>query len=1048
MILSSLGVLGSSKNYSDENGSGGLKASSDRISLQQIQSYNEIQMSPLDLTANGLLPGDDIIVFAHDGLYITKTREQESDFNITNDKINYMKPLFVGKAWPSSVLLVNSNEKTIKKGKSNNTIYIKEKTSTCRVPLVSEVVEALLKSTSNNGSYFAIVQTYKKQQTGGIIVDLSTTLSQTSSSLSSLSSSLPLPSYLIRTAKSVHILKRRSFEIVKLPTTLSPSSPSLSVSPSVKSIQIQKEIKEIPIQMSEHCYWSQRKLAELMQNTVLPLNSSTFIQLEGGTISLELFPVVDETVLESSQYNHLYSNYVLITSDTRFIEGPIKNQVTRNNAIVQDRLFTSPSLVGGLEKILIELEELAASALLYPERLTSKGLKPPRGALLEGPPGTGKTLLAKALSLRMNIPLININGGEAFSGIVGETERRLRQTFIEAANKSPVILFIDELDGLCPKREWAGEVEARIVATMLALLDGIGVEDKILSTNGSNTDTNTTLSISTCQHTLDQTNTNVKMRAELVSLDSVLSATNQLNLKSESVNKKTSITTCTLDENKSNKQLNSPNRRIFILGATNRASAIDNALRRPGRFDRELHIGVPNQVQRNEILKVCLSRFPHRVSSIEIEQVASKLHGYVGADLAGLCREAAMCAWRRQTLLEIQTTSPSISKKNTINDKENIDEINTTLVGPLSNLSLLKGEEESNMTRSIQSVDREDKQDGKDHKEDHSNKTLIQREEILQEFLQSQEVLISQPNIVSHLVLTLTDLYQASRSIQPSALREVHVEVPKVSWSDIGGQVEVKNRLREAVEWPLTHPEAFIRMGIQPPKGVLLYGPPGCSKTMMARAMATEGGMNFIAVKGPELFSKYVGDSEKAVANIFAKARAASPCIIFFDEFDALARQRGSDGEGEEGSGGSSVGTRVVSQLLQELDGVTQLKQVVVVAATNRPDLIDKALLRPGRIDRSLLVGLPDKDAILRITEIQLDKIPCDSSFIPTRLVDSLIGYSGAEIVGLFREAAIQRIKKGGKELQFEDLVDAIKQGTIVKGITEEMMQIYKEWRV
>jgi SpoVK/Ycf46/Vps4 family AAA+-type ATPase len=561
---------------------------------------------------------------------------------------------------------------------------------------------------------------------------------------------------------------------------------------------------------------------------------------------------------------------------------------------------SSPSSpVGGLDAQLSALLDAASGALLHPSRYLASGLRPPKGALLVGPPGTGKTTLAREVAARLGVPLIVVNGPEIMSSTVGESEARLRRLFDRARAQSPALLFLDELDGLCPRRDGAGEVEARIVATLLALLDGVGGKGGV---GGG---------------------------GEAVVVESSARAAPVGDGASDGA--------------------------VFVLGATNRASAIDPALRRPGRFDTEIAVGIPTAAQRTDILAALLARYPHALSRDEVAEIAGRLHGFVGADLAAVCREAALVALRRSGVLDGGPEG---------------EEGETAGAPPLSPPTP------------------------------------------------------STPPLIS---LTADDVRAGSRRVQPSALREVAVEVPRVPWSAIGGQEEVKDRLREAVEWPLTRPEAFARLGIRPPRGVLLYGPPGCSKTMMAKAMATEGGMNFIAVKGPELFSKFVGDSEKAVAEVFARARAASPCVVFFDEFDSMAPQRGGGGGGggDEG-GGNAVSTRVVSQLLQELDGAGagagKGASVVLVAATNRPDLIDRALLRPGRIDAALYVGLPDASAREAIVRAQLARIPHDAAGIDPRdvAVRLLEGYTGAEVVGVVREAAVacvrEAMRRGGGE--------------------------------
>ncbi|XP_053108058.1 ribosome biogenesis protein SPATA5 isoform X2 [Hemicordylus capensis] len=495
--------------------------------------------------------------------------------------------------------------------------------------------------------------------------------------------------------------------------------------------------------------------------------------------------------------------------------------------------------IGGLSNQLKTIREMIELPLKQPDLFRSYGIPPPRGVLLYGPPGTGKTLIARAVANEVGAHISTINGPEIISKFYGESEARLRHIFAEASLRQPSLIFIDEIDALCPKREGAqNEVEKRIVASLLTLMDGIGSED---------------------------------------------------------------------------------NGQLLVLGATNHPHALDPALRRPGRFDKEIEIGVPNAQDRLEILSKLLKRVPHSLTATELIQLADSAHGYVGADIAALCNEAGLYAMRRVL-------------------GENTNLLDDALSGSV--------------------------------------------------------------------IITRSDFLQAMNDVRPSAMREVAIDVPKVSWSDIGGLEDVKLKLKQAVEWPLKHPESFIRMGIQPPKGVLLYGPPGCSKTMIAKALAHESGLNFLAVKGPELMNKYVGESERAVREIFRKARTVSPSILFFDEIDALAVERGSS------SSSGNVADRVLAQLLTEMDGIEQLKDVTILAATNRPDMIDKALMRPGRIDRIIYVPLPDAATRREIFKLQFRTMPISDEVHLDELVQRTQKYSGAEITAVCREAALLALQE------------------------------------
>jgi len=493
--------------------------------------------------------------------------------------------------------------------------------------------------------------------------------------------------------------------------------------------------------------------------------------------------------------------------------------------------------IGGLEEEIQKIREMIELPIRHPELFKRIGIDPPKGVLLHGPPGTGKTLLARAVAYETEAHFITISGPEIMSKFYGQSEENLRKLFEEAKDMAPSIIFIDELDSIAPKRgEVTGEVERRVVAQLLSLLDGL------------------------------------EGRGE-----------------------------------------------IIVIGATNRVNDIDPALRRPGRFDREIEIGVPDTNGRYEVLLIHTRGMPLH-SDVDLRLMAEKTHGFVGADVESLAKEAAMLAIR-EILPKIDLDKPI------------------------------------------------------------------------------------PPEILMDLQINMKDFQTALNGIEPSALREVLISQPTETWEDVGGLEEAKQQLKEVIEWPFKYPELYTHLNSKPPNGILLLGPPGTGKTLLAKALAHESEINFISVKGPEFLSKWVGESEKAVRETFRKARTTAPCIIFFDEIDAIAGMRGR-------FAGSQVTEQVVSQLLTEMDGLEGLKDVILLAATNRPDMLDPALLRSGRFGRHIDIPMPDKDARVKIFKIHLRNKPLASDVDINKMAQDLEDYTGADIQAICEEATLLTIRK------------------------------------
>ncbi|WP_330632382.1 CDC48 family AAA ATPase [Halocatena halophila] len=567
------------------------------------------------------------------------------------------------------------------------------------------------------------------------------------------------------------------------------------------------------------------------QRDIVPVMSSTnhpFMRSPGQAIPLIAVETEPDGV-------------VLITEDTdvELREEPISGFESRGAGITYED-------IGGLQSEIQRVREMVELPMKHPQIFKKLGIEPPQGVLLHGPPGTGKTLLAKAVANETSASFFSIAGPEIISKYYGESEQQLREIFEDASEESPAIIFIDELDSIAPKREdVTGEVERRVVAQLLTMMDG-------LESRGQ----------------------------------------------------------------------------VIVIGATNRVDSVDPALRRPGRFDREIEIGVPDESGREEILQIHTRGMPLS-DDVNLGTLADETHGFVGADIESLTKEAAMKALRRY-LPEIDL------------DEEDIP-----------------------------------------------------------------------PSLIDRMIIKRGDFQGALNEVDPSAMREVLVELPKVTWDDVGGLSDPKGQVQESIEWPMNSPERFERLGITPPSGVLLYGPPGTGKTLMAKAVANETNANFISVRGPQLLSKWVGESEKAIRQTFRKARQVAPTVIFFDELDSLAPNRGGDV-------GTNVSERVVNQLLTELDGLEEMEEVMVIGATNRPDMIDPALIRSGRFDRLVYIGEPELDGRKQIFEIHTEKTPLAPDVSLRELAELTSGYVGSDIESICRESAIEALRDDKKADEVE----------------------------
>jgi transitional endoplasmic reticulum ATPase len=670
------------------------------------------------------------------------------------------------------------------------------------------------------------------------------------------------------TIKKVEALEAKKL-ILALPESMTQGGPELQFGEHANEI-IKRHILKRPV----------------FRGDIIPIINSMSQPMTESLTTSQVIPLV---AVETDPANTI----VLITELTaiELRKKPVQGyeKATRGVTTYED--------IGGLGEEIVRVREIIELPMKHPELFAHLNIEPPKGVILYGPPGTGKTLIAKAVANESGASFHYIAGPEIVGKFYGESEERLRKIFEEATQDAPSVIFIDEIDSIAPKREnVTGEVERRVVAQLLTLLDGM------------------------------------EERGQVV-----------------------------------------------VIGATNRVDAIDPALRRPGRFDREIHIGVPDTKDRYEILQIHTRGMPierdeETEAEIEVETdeaalererkektnrylmyLAERTQGFVGADLLALVQEAAMRCLR----------------------------------------------------------------------------------EILPDLDLEKEPV--PPEKLEKIVVTKKNFEDALMEAEPSALREIFVEMPTVTWDDVGGLDEARQSIVEAVEWPIKSPQKFVQMGIKAPRGILLYGPPGTGKTLIAQAVAKESNANFISVKGPEIFSKWLGESEKAIRETFKKARQVAPCVIFFDEIDSVAGMPGME------STDSHTSERVLNQLLTEMDGLETLKDVVVIAATNRPNLLDPAIMRPGRFDRLVYLGAPDRKGRLKIFKIHTKDTPLAEDVDLENLADITEGYVGADIESVSREAVMIALRENFdiERIEMRHFKEALKK--VKPTITENIAQFYEK---
>lgn len=731
----------------------------------------------------------------------------------------------------------------------------------------------------------------------------------------------------------------------------------------------------------------------------------------------DIFSMLDETMMGFG-----FGELKLVIVDTNPKGGVFVNESTEvifNPEAVElkeeQALEVTYEDIGGLEEEVKKVREMIELPLKHPELFERLGIEPPKGVLLHGPPGTGKTMLAKAVATESNAHFLLINGPEIMSKYYGQSEENLRKKFEEAEKNAPSIIFIDEIDAIATKREEThGEVEKRVVAQLLAMMDGLKTRGKVI-----------------------------------------------------------------------------------VIAATNIPNALDPALRRPGRFDREIEIGVPGKEGRLQILKIHTRNMPLE-GGFYVDVFEDKLLKQIEKINAELLRELDDDNYK---LKELKTKSKKIDEVNGQNITGRIKSIEKSIKDievKIKNLSSLKEEIDdkslaTKLGQRLKKLDETEKtydineiksellalyQNEKEKeivadlidlkvisselirivKEGGRSKDLANIAAITHGFVGADLAALAKEaamivlrralpaltlkedeaipkEVLEKLIISQDDFREALKVVRPSALREVLIEKPNVKWNDIGGLEKVKQELKEAVEWPLKNPEAFKRLGVKPPKGILIYGAPGTGKTLLARAVATESEANFISVKGPELLSKWVGESEKAVREVFKKARQTSPTIIFFDEIDSLAPRRSASND-------SHVTERVVNQLLTEIDGLAEMNDVVILAASNRPDIIDTALLRPGRFDRIILSPVPDEKSRLEIFKVHTKKMPLKNVKLE-ELAKKTQGYAGADIEAICREAAILALRKDikAKEVSMDHFEEALEK--VKPSVTKEVEAAY-----